>query len=95
MNSRNKEEVIANPLVMLREEFDDQAILFDPETGHTFAINPIGVLIWKHFDGRYNLDDIAVIVRERTEAAPSDVISHIVNFVEAVVDLGLARYKVK
>jgi SynChlorMet cassette protein ScmD len=95
MNSRNKDGAVANPLVILREEFDDQSILFDPETGHTFAINPIGVLIWKHFDGRHNIDDIAVIIHERTEACPSDVLNHIDNFVKAVVDLGLARYEVK
>jgi SynChlorMet cassette protein ScmD len=95
MNEHNKKAIIANPLVILREEFDDRAILFDPETGNTFGINPIGVLVWKHLDGRHSLFDIAQIVYERAEAAPSDVTSHIENFVKAVVDLGLAGYKVK
>jgi SynChlorMet cassette protein ScmD len=95
MIRRYKKGVIANPLVILREEFDDQSILFDPETGHTYAINPIGVLVWKHLDGRHDLADIAKIVCEKAEAVPSDVISHIGNFVEAAVDLGLACYEVK
>jgi SynChlorMet cassette protein ScmD len=95
MNSHNKEGVVANPLVILREEFDNLAILFNPETGNTFGLNPIGVLVWKHLDGRHSLDDIVKIVRQRTEAAPFDVISHIENFVKAVVDFGLASYEVK
>ena len=28
-----KDKPIANPLIVLREEFDDRAILFDPDTG--------------------------------------------------------------
>ncbi|HAJ27547.1 MAG TPA: SynChlorMet cassette protein ScmD [Syntrophus sp. (in: bacteria)] len=95
MNQHNKRAVIANPLVILREEFDDRAILFDPETGNTFGVNPIGVLVWKQLDGLHSIDDIADIVREKAEAVPSEVISHINNFVITAVDLGLASYDVK
>jgi SynChlorMet cassette protein ScmD len=93
MNKHNKKAVIANPLVILREEFDDRAVLFDPETGNTYGVNPIGVLVWKHLDGHHHLDDIAEIVCERAEAVPSDVASHIENFLKAAVDLGLAGYE--
>jgi len=92
MNEHNKKSVFANHLVVLREEFDDRAILFDPETGNTFGVNPIGVLVWKNLDGRHSTDEIADIICERAEAVPSDVISHIENFVQAAIDLGLASY---
>jgi len=95
MNEHNKKGAIANPVVVLREEFDDRAILFDPETGNTFGINLIGVLVWKNLDGRHSIDEIAKIVCERAEAVPSDVTSHIENFVQAAVDLGLVGYEVK
>ncbi|MCX5829536.1 MAG: SynChlorMet cassette protein ScmD [Deltaproteobacteria bacterium] len=95
MNEHNKKGVIANPMVILREEFDDRAILFDPETGNTFGVNPIGVLVWKHLDGRHSIDDIAVIVFEKADAVPSDVTTHIENFLQVAVDLGLAGYGVK
>jgi len=95
MNEHDINSVIANPLVILREEFDDGAILFDPETGNTFGVNPIGVLIWKHLDGRHAIDDIADIVCESAEAVPSDVTGHIEAFLKAAVDLGLAGYEVK
>jgi SynChlorMet cassette protein ScmD len=95
MNEHNKKGVIANPLVMLREEFDNRAILFDPETGNTFGVNPIGVLVWKHLDGLHSIDEIAEIVLEKAEAVPPNVTSHIENFLKAAVDLGLAGYEVK
>ena len=94
-NKRPEKAVIANPFVVLREEFDDLAVLFDPDTGNTFGVNQIGVLVWKHLDGRHSLDDITEIVRESAEAVPLDVTRHIGNFVQAAIDLGLAGYNAK
>jgi SynChlorMet cassette protein ScmD len=95
MNEHNKKGVVANPMVVVREEFDNGTILFDPETGNTFGINPIGVLVWKHLDGLHSIDDIAEILFEKAEAVPDDVISHIEIFLKAAVDLGLAGFEVK
>lgn len=95
MDDLSKKVVIAKPLVILREEFDDRAILFDPDTGHTFAINPIGVLVWKRLNGLNNLADIAQEVCQRAAGVPSDVVCHIGTFVQTAVDLGLAAYEVE
>ena len=95
MSEHHKKGFVANPKVVLREEFDNSAILFDPETGNTFGINPIGVIVWKHLNGLNNLADIADIVCERADAVHSDVMSDIEAFMQNAVDLGLASYKVK
>ena len=50
MMSHNNKPV-ANPLVVLREEFDDWAVLFDPDTGNAFGLSPVGVFVWKLLDG--------------------------------------------
>ena len=34
---------VANPMVVLREEFDDWALLFDPDTNDIFTIDPVSV----------------------------------------------------
>ena len=47
-----------NPNIVLREEFDDWAVLFDPDTGKTCGLSPTGVFIWKQLDGTKNKDDI-------------------------------------
>lgn len=31
--------------LVLREEFDDWAVIFDPDRGNTYALNPIGVIL--------------------------------------------------
>ncbi len=84
---------MANPLVVLREEFDDWAILFDPDTGSAFGINPIGVMIWKLLDGCHTMEEIAHIIREAAEEVPPDVADHIREFVRVTVEFGLAGHK--
>ncbi len=83
---------MANPLIVLREEFDNWAILFDPDTGNTFGLNPIGVLIWKHLDGHHTLKEITMKIREAAENVPSDVTGHVQDFVRSAVNLGLANH---
>ena len=46
---------IANPVCVLREEFDDWAVLFNPDTADAVGINPVGVAVWKLMDGRRDL----------------------------------------
>jgi len=58
---RNKP--VPNPMVVSREEFDDWAILFDPETGKAFGVNPIGTEIWNKLDGKHDLKKSCGIFR--------------------------------
>ncbi len=94
MNEITEKNAIVNPLVVLREEFDDWAILFDPDTGNTFGLNPIGVLIWKHLDGQHTLDDITREIREAADDVPDDVTDHVRDFVQAAIRLGIVGYEV-
>jgi len=93
MNPSSETCVMANPLVVLREEFDDWAILFDPDTGSAFGINPIGVMVWKLLDGCHTLEEIVQIIREAAEEVPPDVAEHIQEFVRVTVEFGLAGHK--
>ena len=83
---------LANPLVVLREEFDDWAILFDPDTGNAFGVNPLGVLVWKRLDGRSTVDMIIEEIGEAAEGVPAEAADHIRNFIRTACDLGLAGY---
>lgn len=83
---------IANPQIVLREEFDDWAILFDPETGNTFSLNPVGVLIWKLLDGGHGFDAIVTQVREAAEGVPADVTAHVRDFIQNAAAYGLVGY---
>jgi SynChlorMet cassette protein ScmD len=77
---------------MLREEFDDWAVLFDPDTGHGFGTNPAGVFVWMLLDGEHAIDDLLEELRDHAKDLPEDAREHISLFVDALVAEGLAAY---
>jgi SynChlorMet cassette protein ScmD len=92
---KQTEKPISNPLIVLREEFDDWAILFDPDTGDAFGLNPIGVHIWKRLDGNHSLKDILKDLQEGYEDVPEGAESDLQEFVDDLVKRGLAGYEVQ
>ncbi len=86
---------IANPLVVLREEFDDWAILFDPDVGNAFSLSPVSVFIWKLLDGKHNTNDILMELQENCKSVPKEAKSHIKDFIEDLVKKGLAGYETR
>jgi len=93
MSHNNKP--VANPLVVLREEFDDWAVLFDPDTGNAFGLSPVGVFVWKLLDGCHAEEDVLTKLRESYEDVPEEVEDHIRDFIRSLVERGVAGYEVK
>lgn len=81
---------VANPLLVLREEFDDWAVLFDPDTGKSFGMNPTSVFIWKHLDGGHTVKDIMGKLQATCPDAPEDALTHVEAFVGDLLARGLA-----
>ena len=92
MDPVSDKKLIANPEVILRQEFDDWAILFDPDTGNAFGVNPIGVLVWKHLDGINDTEAIIGLIRQEAADVPDNVADHVRDFMKTALDLGLAAY---
>ncbi len=84
---------VINPMAILREEFDDWAVVFDPDTGKAFGLNPVGVIIWKYMDGDHTAGDIARILRDQVEDAPEDLQGDVEEFINVLVEQGLAGYE--
>jgi SynChlorMet cassette protein ScmD len=84
---------VANPLIVLREEFDDWAILFDPDTGNAFGLNPTGVFIWKQLDGKHATDDIVRKLREDADDVPEEAAGHVREFIASLEKQGLVGYE--
>lgn len=82
-------------MVVLREEFDDWAILFNPDTAETFGINPTGVEVWKSMDGKHMIMDIASELDSRFTDVSKDVMQQVLAFVEVLFDLGFAGFEHK
>jgi SynChlorMet cassette protein ScmD len=74
---KNGKKPIANPYVLLREEFDDWAILFNPDTGRGFGLSPTGVYVWKLLDGEHTIADLLKELRPIVEGVPEDAGDHI------------------
>ncbi len=79
---------IASPIVVLREEFDDWAILFSPDTAYAVGTNPVGVAIWKLMDGKRRLEDIVSEIKNSFEDTTDAISKEIGDFVNKLADHG-------
>lgn len=71
----------ANPAIVFREEFDDWALLFDPDSGEAYGLNPTSVFIWKHLDGKHTLDDLLEELRDCCESVPESARADVSRFI--------------
>ena len=72
---------IINPVVVLREEFDDWAVLFNPDTANAVGINPVGVAVWKLMDGKRSLEELVDEIKDRFSDVPDAAIEDLTAFV--------------
>jgi SynChlorMet cassette protein ScmD len=86
---------IPNPIVVLREEFDDWAILFNPDTAAAVGINPIGVAVWKLMDGERMMDEIVAEIGEQYEGVPESAPEELMAFLADLEDGGFVGYEVE
>ncbi|MBI5252506.1 MAG: SynChlorMet cassette protein ScmD [Desulfomonile tiedjei] len=86
---------IANPGLVLREEFDDWAVLFDPDTGDGFGMNPAAVFVWKLLDGYHTESQITEALRDAYNEVPEDVDSHVREFIDDLVRRGFVGFEVE
>lgn len=82
------ERPVTNPIVVLREEFDDWAVIFNPDTAEAAGINPVGVAIWKLLDGKHTVDEVAAEIGERFEGVPQSAPGEIAAFVKSLEEKG-------
>ena len=85
---------IANPLLVFRDEFDDWAILFDPDTGNAFGLNPVSAFVWQRLDGKHTAQDLVNELREDCEDIPEDAEQQIAEFIGELLEKGYAGYEV-
>ena len=86
---------IANPTVVLREEFDDWVILFNPDTAEAVGTNPVGVEIWKLMDGRRTLKEIVAKIQDEFADVPDAAAKDVTAFIKDLAERGFVGYEVK
>ncbi len=81
----------ANPDIVFREESDDVSLLFNPEDGSLFGLNPVGVFVWKRLDGRHDRSDILSEMRRCWSRVPENAAEQIEAFIEQLAGKGLVQ----
>ena len=85
---------IANPIVVLRKEFDDWAVLFNPDTAEAVGVNPVGVAIWELLTGKNSISEITSQVNESFADVPGSATQEIQTFIEDLTERGFVGSEV-
>lgn len=88
METKEINKPVPNPTVVLREEFDDWAVLFNPDTADAIGTNPVGVAVWKQMDGKRDIDEIVSEIKNSFEECPATVSQEISDFIAKLVEKG-------
>jgi len=84
---------VVNPMVVLREEFDDWAVLYDPDSGDAYGLDPVGVFIWRLLDGEHTDQKILDKLESACEdGIPDEAPEHLTVFIEDLTSKGLVGY---
>jgi SynChlorMet cassette protein ScmD len=84
------DKIKSNPDIVLREEYDDWAVLFDPDSGKTCGVSPTGVFIWKQLDGSKTKDAILAALEAVCEdGLPATAATDYDKFIEQLLEAGL------
>ncbi|MBE9521291.1 MAG: SynChlorMet cassette protein ScmD [Proteobacteria bacterium] len=79
---------IINPVVVLRKEFDDWAVLFNPDTAEAVGINPVGVAIWELLDQQIDTQEIVANIRQNFADVPGSAKEEIETFIADLTKRG-------
>jgi hypothetical protein len=76
--------------MVLREEFDDWAILYNPDTGRAVGLSPTAITIWRHLasENRDTLETVARSIEEEYTDIPEDLLKSIREFVDSTIQHG-------
>ena len=89
MRKREDGKLKAKPSIVLREEFDDYAFLYDPDTGDTFELNTVGVFVWKQLNGRsLTIGQIVELLNSRFDDVPAEAVEHVKEFLGGLSEKG-------
>jgi len=87
-------KLIVNPVVVLRKEFDDWAVLFNPDTAEAVGINPVGVAIWELLAENYSIQNLVENIKENFADVPGIAQEEIQTFINDLSERGFIGFEV-
>jgi SynChlorMet cassette protein ScmD len=88
-----QEYPVAKSVVVLREEFDEWAVLYNPDTSDAVGVNPVGVAIWKLLDGKHTLTDITAEIKSNFEEVPETAVDDLAAYIHSLEERGFVVKK--
>jgi SynChlorMet cassette protein ScmD len=89
----DKTKSIINPIVVLRKEFDDWAVLFNPDTAEAVGINPVGVAIWELLAEDHSMADIVKNINNNFADVPGSAADEIQSFINDLTKRGFVGFE--
>ena len=81
-----------NPILVLRVESDDCALLFDPDNGRVHVLNPVAVAVWQRLDGRLTLEEVVAGLGEEFDGMGSEAGAQVLALARSLADLGAVGF---
>ena len=78
------------PQVVVREESDDFALLYDPDTGESFVLDPVGVFVCRRLDGTRDIERIVAESGGIFDGVPEEAAAQVRAFVDSLIGKKLA-----
>jgi hypothetical protein len=74
------------PQIIIRQENDNFALLYNPDTANTFVLDPVSLFVCQHLNGSLSLPQIIQSCREIFSDIPPDALDQVKHFVQTLVD---------
>lgn len=78
-----------HPLIVFRREFDGSGMLFNPDNGDIFGLNPIGALIWEALEQGKSEAEILIVLAEQVKDLPESAAGDLTEFLESLRQKGV------
>jgi hypothetical protein len=88
-------KLIVNPNLVLREEGDEGALLYDPDTGAVRVLNVTAVAIWKLLEAERTVPEVILALREQFEGLDTEGEDQVLQMVCQLRLLGALRTAAK
>ena len=75
-------KLTVNPNMVLREEEDECALLFDPDSGSVSVLNLTAATVWKLLDGQRTLSEVMEVLRGEFENMDSNAEDQVLKLIQ-------------
>lgn len=79
----------ASPDWILRREQDDWGLLYNPDTGRTFGLDPIGMFFWERLDGQRSPEQLLDELGQQCTELPPQAGQHLSQFLAQLTEKGM------